>query len=394
MPASGDLDAELDEHFDGDEFAGADITVVVPDRTRPIDYDGHVGPLLDRLADAGADVTALAGLGLHRAMTPDEIAPLRERVDAVGGDLLQHDAEADGLVEIDADVSEGRPGWPTLPAAFHPSVAGADAIVSVGTVEPHQYAGFSGGPKGVGIGCASARTIGAMHGLEFLRREGTRLGAVDDNPFHAAIWRLIDPLPAIYGLQVVPSSGETSERFAFGPIEDAFERAMEVASARFFLTLDGPQDWLHLPVSKGKASNFYQASRAATYAALAERSALADGATVVVEAACPEGMGTGAGERACAEALARGPDTLLEELESEREIETRGGEQRAYVIAKSLAQYDIVLVGAPVIEVLDEAGIPQYEDFDEAIGDLRFEGTGQKIDDVFHAVPQLAATCG
>lgn len=390
MPANVDLDAELDEHFDADAFGGADVTVVVPDLTRPIDYAAHVGPLLDRLADAGAAVTVLAGIGLHRSMTQDEIAPLRECVDDVGGELLQHEASADDLVELDSDVSEGRPGWPTLPASFHPAVVAADAIVSVGTVEPHQYAGFSGGPKGVGIGCASERTIGAMHGLEFLRREGTRLGAVEENPFHAAIWRLVDPLPPIYGLQIVPPSGPASEQCAFGPIDDAFERAVEVAKSRFFRTLDGPQEWLHLPVSEGKASNFYQASRAATYAALAERSALADGATIVVEAACPEGMGTGAGERACAEALARGPDALLEELESDREIETRGGEQRAYVIAKSLARCDIALVGAPIIEVLDDAGIPQYESFDDAIRDLRFEGAGRTIEDVFHAVPQLA----
>jgi len=391
MTASSDLESELDEHFEPSAFADSAVTVVVPDRTRPIDYGEHVAPLLDRLVDAGAAPTVLAGIGLHRPMSEAEIAPLRRATDRLQVPLRQHDASADDLVELDPDVSQGRPGWPELPAEFHPAVAGADAIVTVGTVEPHQYAGFSGGAKGVGIGCASHRTIGAMHGLEFLRREGTRLGAVEGNPFHAATWRLVEPLPPIFGLQVIPASGPAPQRYAVGSIDEAYSRAIETARTRFFTTLDTPQEWLHLPVSEGKATNFYQASRAATYAALVERPALADGATIVVDAPCPEGIGTGAGERACARALSRGVSALLEELRGDEPVATEGGAQRAYVIAKTLDHYDLALVGAPAIDVLDAVGIPQFSDFEAALRELRFEGPGRTVEDIFHSVPRLAS---
>jgi nickel-dependent lactate racemase len=332
-------------------------------------------------------VTVVAGLGMHRAMSDDELAPLRDMADRLDIELVQHDARADDLVHFSDDIAEGRPGWPTLPATFNREVAEADRIVSVGTVEPHQYAGFSGGPKGVAIGCAGAETISAMHGLEFLRKDGTRLGATDENPFHKALWRLVDPLPSIWGLQIVPAADDLEEGYAFGPVGEAFDRASQAARGRFFREVDQPFDWLHLDVPDLKAVNFYQASRAATYVALAERPAIREGGALIVDAACPEGMGQGDGEVACAEALARGRDVLVDELQSDDTIETRGGQQRAYVIALTLARCDVALVGAPDIEALEPMGIPQFDTVEEAKDALDIDGRGERLEDVFHAVP-------
>jgi nickel-dependent lactate racemase len=387
------LDVDIDNALDSqsfDDFRDARVAVAVPDLTRPIDYRAHVGPLLDRLADCAARVTVVPGLGLHRAMSDDELAPLREIVDRLDIRLVQHDARDDDLRHVADDIAEGRPGWPTLPATFHREVAEADRIVSVGTVEPHQYAGFSGGPKGVAIGCAGAETIGAMHGLEFLREDGTRLGATDENPFHKALWRLVDPLPPLWGLQIVPASDDMEEGYAFGPVDEAFDRASRAARNRFFREVDEPFDWLHLAVPDIKAVNFYQASRAATYVALAARPAIREGGTLIVDAACPEGMGQGDGERACAEALARGREVLVDELRSDAPIETRGGQQRAYVVALTLARCDVALVGAPDIDALEPMGIPQFETVDAAKDALDVDGRGERIGDVFHAVPVLS----
>ncbi len=384
-----DLAAALDAR-PLEEFRDARVAVAVPDLTRPIDYAAHVAPLLARLADAAAEMGVVVGLGMHRAMDDAELAPLREAANSHGARLIQHDASADDLVELAGDVSGGRPGWPTLPATCHRAVAEADRIVTVGTVEPHQYAGFSGGPKGVAIGCAGAPTISAMHGLEFLRKRGTRLGATDDNPFHRALWRLVDPLAPIWGLQIVPPGDERREGYAFGPIDEAFERASEAARARFFRPVDEPYDWLHLAVPERKAVNLYQASRAATYVALAERPAIREGGALIVEAACPEGMGRGAGERACAEAMARGRAVLVDELRGDAPVETRGGQQRAYVIALTLERCEVALVGAPEIEALEAMGIRQFERVDEAKRALGADGRGERIDDVFHDVPVLS----
>lgn len=390
------VDQELDARFDPQHFADRRVTVVVPDATRPIHYGSMVGPLLERLADAGAEVTVLVGLGLHRPMHDDEIAQLRALCDRLDVALDQHDARAADLVELAGDVADGHPDWPALPARFNRHVAEAERIITVGTVEPHQYAGFSGGAKGVAIGSGSHATISAMHGLEFLRDERTRLGRTDANPFQQALWALIEPTPPAWGLQIVPrAEGERSARTEahFGPVDEAFERAVDQATERFFRPVDRRFDWLHLPVPDEKASNFYQASRAATYVALTDRPAITRGGTLILEAACPEGIGRGDGERACAEAMRRGRDTLLDELRgasTDEPVETRGGQQRAYVIAKALDHCEIVLVGAPPITELDAMGIAQYDSLEDAHHAEHLGARGTTIDDTFHGVPVLS----
>ncbi|MFB6263944.1 MAG: lactate racemase domain-containing protein [Bradymonadaceae bacterium] len=387
------VEETLHEQFDGDRFHDDSTTVVVPDCTRPLDYPAALDPLLDRLAECASRVSILVALGLHRPLNPDELASLRSLADRHGADLGQHDVTGP-LTGLAADVAGNEPAWPTLPARFHPWICDADAVVCVGTVEPHQYAGFSGGAKAVSVGCASADTIDSMHGLEFLRLSGTRLGAVADNPFRSAIDRLAEPIDAdLHGLQIVPPGAEqeTSTVVEWGGLEPAFDRAVERARRRFFRPIDRPLDWLELDVPPSKASNVYQASRAATYAALVESPAVADGAQIVVRASCPEGVGRGDGERACARAMRRGRQTLVEELESGRDVETRGGEQRAYVIAQAMERCDLALVGAPKLPVLEEFGIRQFETFDRARRELGRDQAERAlhVENPFHAIPIL-----
>jgi nickel-dependent lactate racemase len=94
-----------------------------------------------------------------------------------------------------------------------------------------------------------------------------------------------------------------------------------------------------------KAVNLYQASRAATYLALAERTPLLPGAPILLPAPIPEGAGEGAGERRFFEALARAPSPhqLLEDL---RQTGFPAGAQRAYILAQTLVRHPIIVVGA------------------------------------------------
>ena len=135
-----------------------------------------------------------------------------------------------------------------------------------------------------------------------------------------------------------------------------------------------------LRVPPSKAVNFYQASRAATYVALAEHPAICAGGTVFVEATCPEGIGLGSGELACARAMRRGRDELLRDLRSDAPPHTSGGEQRAYVLAMALELVDIVLVGAPSIPELRDIGVTQRD---------AAPATDLVVDDPFHALPIL-----
>jgi nickel-dependent lactate racemase len=400
IPTIDAIDDVLDAGFAPAFFRDKCVAVAVPDLTRPVDYESLLTPLLALLDGVASEVTVVVALGLHRRLTDAEIAPLVDLAQRFRAQVVQHDAHSDDLVELAADVTpDDRDGWPELPARYARPIAEADRVICVGVVEPHQYAGFSGGAKTIAVGCASHATISAMHGLEFLRDERTALGRVDDNPFQQALWELVRPLGPMWGLMVVPNGPKECHAARFGPLFAAFSGCVEQARTVFFEEFDEPCDWLHLPVTGPKAVNFYQASRAATYVALVDRPAIREGGLLIVEAGCPEGIGEGSGERACAEAMLRGKDVLLEELRGERAVEQEmvGGQQRAYVLARALEWCDVALVrsgSAEPMAELEAMGIGQFETVDEALEAYSPGELGRKVSDVFHAVPRLGVLAG
>jgi hypothetical protein len=230
------IDDVLDAGFAPAFFRDKRVAIAVPDLTRPVDYELLLVPLLAALDGVASEVTVVVALGLHRALTDAEISPLVEVAARFRAQVVQHDARAENLVEISADISAGddqRAGWPVLPARFARPIAEADRVICVGVVEPHQYAGFSGGAKTVAIGCGSEETISAMHGLEFLRDPHTGLGRVDDNPFQQALWDLVRPLGPMWGMMVVPGGSEAGgSKECHAARLDRYLRPLAAASRR------------------------------------------------------------------------------------------------------------------------------------------------------------------
>ena len=74
-----------------------------------------------------------------------------------------------------------------IPLTVNRLAAAADLLLATGVVEPHQYAGFSGGSKTVAVGVAGEPTIAYTHGPAMLDQAGVRLGNLHDNPFQAAV---------------------------------------------------------------------------------------------------------------------------------------------------------------------------------------------------------------
>lgn len=344
--------------------------VVIPDLTRPFDSAAWLPLIFDSLK--GAKVEVIIALGLHRPLSPAELEPLVRLCDKYGANLRQHDPDDVALEQ----TSEEPPAW------FAPEVLEADLIVCAGVVEPHQYAGYSGGIKGLAIGCAGRKTINWMHGLEFLRESTTGVGKLEGNRFQQSLWEIASVFNNVRGFFVVPGGGVYS-----GEVRAAFEAATQEAASRHFLEIAEKVEWLRLVVPPTKASNFYQASRAATYAALVDRPALKPQGWLLVEAACPEGIGEGSGERAFEVAIQRGVDALLKEMSGNHEI--GGGEQRAYVLATVLRSFRMAVITTADLSALEPMGIPTFASFQEAKVTLGLSSAGLVVENPFHQVPRL-----
>jgi nickel-dependent lactate racemase len=327
----------LQERVDADDS----VAVVVTDVTRATPDGVLLDILLEELAAGGVDrdqVSVLVGLGLHRPMSDGELA------DALGAhaDLAEnHDP--------DATVEVGRVDG--VPVEIHETVADADRVVSTGMVEPHQYAGFSGGAKTVVVGAGGESQIGYTHGPELLADDGVRLGRIEDNPFREFIDRAGDLVGVDFALNVTHGPSGILGASAGDPravVADLAETARGVLAA----DVDGTYDAVLAGVGAPKDANLYQTTRAATYVVLGANNPLREGGRVVIPAELSEGAGEGTGERRFYEWLsgAESAEALYETMRAGYEP----GAQRAFVVARALRDHDVYVTNSEHPEVVED----------------------------------------
>ena len=326
-----------------------DLTIATPDAV-------FVPALLAEIRAANippSAVTILIATGLHRALTDAEIAQKLGASVAATYRVVNH--SADNPAEV---VSLGlAPSG--LPLSIHRLVVEADLVVTTGTVEPHQFAGFNGGRTTLGVGLAGAETIAAMHRTSYLTDPNVVAGNLDGNPFHLAMETLASRAGLAFILNAVNDSagnpiliaaGEPFATFRYLAAESRRIYAAQVSAAVSTVLDGGGFDVVIAGCDPPKDVNLYFASSAATRVALAKRPVVRSGGVVIVPTLAPEGIGIGAGEARFGEILrtATTPDAILRLAVS---LEARGqtlggGGQRALLLAKTLQRCRVVFAGA------------------------------------------------
>jgi nickel-dependent lactate racemase len=238
-----------------------------------------------------------------------------------------------------------------LPVMVNRRCVETDLLLATGVVEPHQYAGYSGGAKTVVIGCGGEATIQASHGPAMLDHPGTRLGALEGNPFQAFVRRAGARIGLAYVVNVLLNEAGEMVAAAAGEPVAVHDYLVERARQIYETPIPRPAHLALAGVSLAKAVNLYQASRAVTYLALTDRTPLLPGAPILLPASIPEGAGQGAGEQRFLDILssAASPAQLIADL---RRSGFPAGGQRAYILAQVLALHPVIVVGAEHPEIV------------------------------------------
>ena len=156
------------------------VVVISSDHTRPV--PSHIiMPLLlaeIRRGNPDADITILVATGLHRSTTRDELR------DKYGEEIFNREK----IVIHDCDDEKNLVRVGKLPSGgeliLNRLAVEADLLVAEGFIEPHFFAGFSGGRKSVLPGIASRKTVIYNHNSTFIANENARTGKLDGNPIH------------------------------------------------------------------------------------------------------------------------------------------------------------------------------------------------------------------
>ena len=156
------------------------VTIIASDHTRPVPSRVIMPQMLAeiRAGNPDAEITILVATGLHRSTTLAELAA------KFGGDIVARER----IVVHDCDDTANLVRLGTLPSGGNLVVnrlaVECDLLVSEGFIEPHFFAGFSGGRKSVLPGIASRETVMYNHNSGFIASPKARTGVLEGNPIH------------------------------------------------------------------------------------------------------------------------------------------------------------------------------------------------------------------
>jgi nickel-dependent lactate racemase len=322
--------------------AGDTVCIAFTDITRASPDHLLVPPVLAELESAGVrdeDITLLCGIGMHRPSTPEEkVAKLGQAVVDRYRVIDNEPQSPDALVDLGTTDSG-------IPLSVNRVAYEADLLIATGIVEPHQYAGYSGGRKTLSVGAAGEAMIAYTHGPQMVDHPGTRLGRIEGNPFHEAITEAARRADLRFIINVVQDDQKRVVCVRAGEPEAAFKELVDMAKTIYEVPVPQQYDVAIAGVGFPKDANLYQASRAASYLFFAPRPVVKPGGVFITPAPCGEGAGDGVGEQRFLTAMRDAPNVRAI-LDDARRHGYPPGQQRAFVMAKVLEQNEVIIVGA------------------------------------------------
>jgi len=339
------------------------VCIVFTDATRASPDDLLVPALLGELTRAGVrdeHVTLLCATGMHRPSTPEEKALKLGAEVAARYRVLDHEPQNPAAL-VDLGVTAGG-----VPVSLHRVAVEADLLIATGLVEPHQYAGYSGGCKTVSVGVAGEALIGHTHGPAFVDDPRVRLGRIEGNPFQEALVEAARRAGLRFILNVVLDDEGRLLEVAAGEPQEAFANLVAFARSVYEVEIPHSYDVVIGGVGWPKDANLYQASRAASYLYFAPTPVVRPGGFLIIPAHCEEGAGAGVGEERFLAAMRDAPDVQAILCDAR----THGyppGQQRAFVMAKVLEGAHVVIVGSACPDIVATCKMTPAATMEEAL---------------------------
>lgn len=258
------------------------VAISVCDVTRPMPSALLLPVLLRELRHIPAqNIAILIATGTHRANTDAELVETLGKDIAANYTVINHDAFDDDSLTSVGSTDDG------IPIRINRRWVESDIRIATGFVEPHFFAGFSGGPKMIAPGLAGFGTIMRLHNAAMIAHPNARWGVTRGNPIHDAIRQIARRAGADFSVDVTLNreqritsvyAGEmfgvhkaacaVAARLAMRPVSEAFDVALTTNSG--------------YPLDR----SLYQTVKGMSAAAQVVR----DGGRIICAAECLDGM--------------------------------------------------------------------------------------------------------
>ncbi len=199
------------------------IVIICSDHTRPVPSRIIIPEMLAeiRKGNPDAEVTLLIATGCHRETRKEEL------LQKFGEDILRKER----IVIHDCDDVENLVHLGQLPSGgeliLNRIAVEADLLLAEGFIEPHFFAGFSGGRKSVLPGIASRKTVLYNHNAAFISHPNARTGIISGNPIHEDMLYAARKVELSYIVNVVLNPEKKIVFAVSGDLEKAHKKGRE-----------------------------------------------------------------------------------------------------------------------------------------------------------------------
>ena len=190
------------------------VTIVIADHTRPAPNRLLVPWIVEALGVEDTAVTVLVGTGTHRPSTPEELERMIGQDNLDRFKVVSHDCEdRANLVRVGRSHCGGE-------CLLNRLYCEADIKVATGFIEPHFFAGFSGGAKALVPGIAALETILHLHRAEIIAHPRSTWGELVGNPTLELTREMVSLCPPDFVVNVTLNHGREITGIFVGDVEE------------------------------------------------------------------------------------------------------------------------------------------------------------------------------
>ena len=315
-------------------------TVIISDHTRPVPSRDILPPMLEQLREGNPEIqiTLLVATGFHRLTTADELKNKLGEEIASREKIVVHNAfDADSNVEI-GTLPSGAP------LVIDRAAVETELLVAEGFIEPHFFAGFSGGRKSVLPGVCDKTTVLGNHCGAFIASPCARTGILEGNPLHRDMVAAAEMAKLAFIVNaVIDEEKKTVAAFA-GDFRKAHEAG--VSFLRQYCEVKAEPADIVITSNGGAPldQNIYQCVKGLTAAEATAR----EGAVLIICAELADGTGGEGFYRSLRDC--ESPRAHFEQCVATPQAETIPDQWESQILARILMKHRVIFVSRPEME--------------------------------------------
>lgn len=310
------------------------IVIITSDHTRPVPSRVIMPQILERIRKGNPNVKIkiLVATGFHRPSTKEEL------IFKLGNEIV----EKEEIIIHKSTNDEDMIKMGVLPSGgdfyINKLAAEADLLVAEGFIEPHFFAGFSGGRKSILPGIASAKTIMYNHCSEFIDNDNSRTGILQNNPIHEDMVYAAKTAKLAFIVNVAIDKDKKVIASFAGDVDKAHKQGCEFVTN--LSKIDKIPADIVVSTNGGYPldQNIYQSVKGMT----AAEATCKEGGVIIMVAACNDGHGGQSFYNNVVNAIS--PQEILENVRNIKKEETIPDQWEFQILARILNKFTVIMV--------------------------------------------------